>query len=31
MKFNQSLSVLDLSYNDIKDSMGDILGRIVSY
>jgi hypothetical protein len=30
LSINQSIETLDLSYNDLKDSYGDILARIVS-
>ena len=31
MKINQSIRCLDLSYNNISDSNGDILAKLVSY
>jgi len=31
MKINQSIRSLDLSYNNINDSNGDILAKLVSY
>ena len=29
MKENESITHLDLSYNDLKDSYGDIFGRLI--
>jgi hypothetical protein len=29
MKDNESITHLDLSYNDLKDSYGDIFGRLI--